>query len=153
MFFESCGNIVVRDLHIKVVGLDRRENATLARNGIIFNYETVGNNKYKNIYICDNIVEGSSVNDNLFGISVQGVEQTHKTSPTEVLTNCYINGNEVFNLGRSGIRCSGWVNNDQINNNQGKLDYYKNFFVDNYKEEIWDGDLHCTDMYYYSKEL
>ena len=29
----------------------------------------------------------------------------------------------------------------------------KNFFVDNYKEEIWDGDFHCIDMYYYSKEL
>ena len=34
--------------------------------------------------------------------------------------------------------------------------YYKtikNFFVDNYKEEIIDGDLHCIDMYYYSKDL
>lgn len=29
----------------------------------------------------------------------------------------------------------------------------KNFFVDNYKEEIWDGNLHCIDMYYYSKEF
>lgn len=29
----------------------------------------------------------------------------------------------------------------------------KNFFVDNYKEEIWDGDLQCIDMYYYSKEF
>lgn len=29
----------------------------------------------------------------------------------------------------------------------------KNFFIDNYDEEIWDGDLHCTDMYYYSKDL
>ena len=29
----------------------------------------------------------------------------------------------------------------------------KNFFVDNYNEEIWDGDLHCIDMYYYSKEF
>lgn len=29
----------------------------------------------------------------------------------------------------------------------------KNFFVDNYKEEVWDGDLHCIDMYYYSKEF
>ena len=29
----------------------------------------------------------------------------------------------------------------------------KNFFVDNYKEEIWDGDFRCIDMYYYSKEL
>ena len=34
--------------------------------------------------------------------------------------------------------------------------YYKtikNFFVDNYPEEIWDGDLQCIDMYYYSKDL
>ena len=29
----------------------------------------------------------------------------------------------------------------------------KNFFIDNYKAEIWDGDFHCIDMYYYSKEL
>lgn len=29
----------------------------------------------------------------------------------------------------------------------------KNYFIDNYDEEIWDGDLHCTDMYYYSKDL
>ena len=29
----------------------------------------------------------------------------------------------------------------------------KNFFIDNYDEEIWDGDLQCIDMYYYSKEL
>ena len=25
--------------------------------------------------------------------------------------------------------------------------------IDNYDEEIWDGDLRCTDMYYYSKDL
>ena len=34
--------------------------------------------------------------------------------------------------------------------------YYKtikNFFIDNYNEEIWDGDLQCIDMYYYSKDL
>lgn len=29
----------------------------------------------------------------------------------------------------------------------------KNYFIDNYDEEICDGDLHCTDMYYYSKNL
>lgn len=30
--------------------------------------------------------------------------------------------------------------------------YYKtikNFFTDNYSEEVWDGDLQCIDMYYY----
>ena len=29
----------------------------------------------------------------------------------------------------------------------------KNFFIDNYDEEIKDGDLVCTDMIYYSKDL
>ena len=29
----------------------------------------------------------------------------------------------------------------------------KNFFIDNYEEELWDGDLQCIDMYYYSKNL
>ena len=34
--------------------------------------------------------------------------------------------------------------------------YYKtvkNFFVDNYKEQIWDGNLQCIDMYYYYMDL
>ena len=29
----------------------------------------------------------------------------------------------------------------------------KNYFVDNYDEDIKDGNLHCIDMYYYSKDL
>ena len=29
----------------------------------------------------------------------------------------------------------------------------KNFFIDNYEEEIKDGELVCTDMIYYSKNL
>ena len=34
--------------------------------------------------------------------------------------------------------------------------YYKtvkNFFIDNYKEQIWDGNLQCIDMYYYYMDL
>lgn len=29
----------------------------------------------------------------------------------------------------------------------------KNFFIDNYEKEIWDGNMKCIDMYYYSKEF
>lgn len=29
----------------------------------------------------------------------------------------------------------------------------KNFFIDNYPNEIYDGDMKCIDMYYYSKEF
>lgn len=34
--------------------------------------------------------------------------------------------------------------------------YYKtvkNFFIDNYTKEIWDGNLQCIDMYYYFMDL
>ena len=34
--------------------------------------------------------------------------------------------------------------------------YYKtikNFFIDNYKDEIWDRNLQCIDMYYYYMDL
>lgn len=34
--------------------------------------------------------------------------------------------------------------------------YYKtvkNFFIDNYTKEIWDGNLQCIDMYYYYMDL
>ena len=29
----------------------------------------------------------------------------------------------------------------------------KNFFIDNYKKDLYDGSLHCTDLYYYSRNL
>ena len=29
----------------------------------------------------------------------------------------------------------------------------KNYFVDNYDEKIYDGNMQCVDMYYYSKDL
>lgn len=29
----------------------------------------------------------------------------------------------------------------------------KNYFIDNYAEEIWDKDLQYVDIYYYSKNL
>lgn len=33
------------------------------------------------------------------------------------------------------------------------LKIVKNFFVDNYDVELFDGDLKCSDMYYYEKFL
>lgn len=29
----------------------------------------------------------------------------------------------------------------------------KNFFIENYEEKIYDGNMQCIDMYYYSKKL
>lgn len=48
--------------------------------------------------------------------------------------------------------------NDTKNLENGKTyDKYektiKNYFIDNYEEEIKDGELVCTDLIYYSKDL
>lgn len=131
MKFNKCSNVVVRDLHVKVFGVDRLLNPGDCRHGINFQYDFVEDKKFKNIYICNNVVEGDSVSNNIMGITIDGLESTFASTPSEVLTNCYINGNEVFNMGRSGIHCSGWLTNEKTNQNQGRIDYYKNFHFDN----------------------
>ena len=131
MLFEKCDNIVVRDLQINVIGLDHMDENTYCVTGIHFSYNFVGNEKYKNVYICDNTVLGNGVNNNIMGITIDGTENTVSSSPTNVLTTCYVTGNEVSQVGRSGIHSGGWLNNEKINQNQTKIDYFKDFHFDN----------------------
>lgn len=131
MQFEKCGNIVVRDLQVNVNGVHRLAENTVCITGIQFSYSYVGNQKFKNIYICDNKVVGNGVRNNIMGIAIDGTESTVKSTPKDVLTTCYITGNEVCHVGRSGIKSGGWLSNEKINQNQSKLDYYKDFHFDN----------------------
>lgn len=127
---EKGSNIVIRDL--KVVGKNKsRSETSTCYNIINFTYSFVKNNKYKNIYICDNEVIGNGVDSNLMGIGVTSLEDTYKTSPTNILDNCIIRRNIVSNIGRSGIRSGGWLNRQPINQNEGHLDKYSNFHFDN----------------------
>ena len=41
----------------------------------------------------------------------------------------------------------------KINTTLSYLEKHLPQVKDNYNEPIWDGDLHCADMYYYSKDL
>ena len=131
MLFEKCDNIVVRDLEVNVIGLDRLAENTVCYTGIHFSYNYVGKEKYKNVYICDNTVLGNGLSSNVMGITVDGTENTVSSTPQYVLTTCYITGNEVANLGRSGIHSGGWLSNEKVNQNQAKLDYFKDFHFDN----------------------
>lgn len=130
ILFEKCDNIVVRDLQINVNGVDYSENSDPI-SGIHFSYPYVGNTKYKNVFICDNTVLGNGVNKNIVGIVIDGLEGTVASSPSEVLTTCYVTGNNVSNIGRSGIKSSGWLVKEKVNQNQTKLDYYQDFHFDN----------------------
>ena len=40
-----------------------------------------------------------------------------------------------------------------VNLKKKKMRLFDYSWFDNYDEKIWDGDLYCTDMYYYSKDL
>ena len=131
MLFEKCDNIVVRDLQVNVNGIDRMAPNTVCISGIQFSYSFVGNGKYRNVYICDNYVLGNGVSNNIMGIVVDGTERTIASTPSNVLTTCYITGNEVAHVGRSGIHSGGWLTNESVNQNQALLDYYRDFHFDN----------------------
>ena len=131
MAFEKCDNIVVRDLQVNVNGMDRLAENSECINGILFSYSYVGNEKYKNVYICDNTVLGNGVSNNVMGITIDGTERTIASTPRNVLTTCYVTGNEVSYVGRSGIHSGGWLMNEKVNQNQSLLDYYRDFHFDN----------------------
>ena len=128
--FYSSSNIVVAGLHIIVSGPDRYQMPDFCYTGIYFDYSYVGEKKYENIYICDNEVEGTGVNSNVMGIVIQSLESTMATTPSEVLTGCYITGNEVHNLGRSAIHCGGWLRDEDINQNSGNQQLFRDFHFD-----------------------
>ena len=69
----------------------------------------------------------------------------------------------VLNINNVAVLFSA-IENENIRKSNGELlfekcgfdKYYKtvkNFFIDNYKESIWDGNLQCIDMYYYYMDL
>ncbi len=128
---EKASNVVVRDLKVKVYGLDRGKFPSDCRYGIRFYYPYVGENKYRNIYIFNNEVEGNSVSDNVMGITISSLEGSAKSSPRNVVSNVYVKNNLVHTLGRSGITSSGWLVNEKINQNNSFMDLYNNIHFDN----------------------
>ena len=139
---EKGSNIVVRDL--KFIGENKkRDETTTCYNIISFSYSFVKENKYKNIYICDNEVEGNGTDSMLMGITVTSTEDNYKSSPINVLDNCIIRRNKVSNIGRSGIHSGGWLNNQPINQNEGHVNKYTNFHFDS--NEVHD--VGCIGIY------
>ncbi|MDR2202306.1 MAG: right-handed parallel beta-helix repeat-containing protein [Clostridiales bacterium] len=128
--FSKCSNVVVRDLCVDITGNEILNNYELndVCEGIAFDYQYAGANKYKNVYIVNNEVRGNGTTKNIVGIQVQSLETVFASCPSEVLTGLYILGNTVHNVGRSGIRVAGWLSGNQVNN--GKLDVFKNFKFD-----------------------
>lgn len=128
-FFKSS-NIVIHDIEVDVVGVSRATYPSDCRTGINFRYEYV-NAKYRNIYIVDNVVKGDDVLNNIMGISISSLERTVADSPNDVLTHCVISHNEVTTLGRSGIKASGWLAQEKINNNNANMLLFHDFHFDN----------------------
>ena len=131
ILFEKSDNIVIRDLKVSLNGVKWSKDNTDAITGIHFSYNYVGIERYKNVYICDNTIVGNGDDKNIMGITIDGIESTVASSPSEVLTTCYVTGNEVSYIGRSGIHSGGWLPNEKVNQNQTKLDYFKDFHFDN----------------------
>lgn len=143
LVFNKCSNLVIRDLDINVKWKDRGDGDGGAATGIIGNYDYVGTNKYKNIYIINNTVRSTGTRSNVMGITVGSVESTFASCPSDVLTNVYIKNNLVYDVGRSGIHAHGWLANEKINQNNGLHTLFRNVFVDNNVVH----DVGCIGLY------
>lgn len=141
--FEKASNIVVRGLKVRVDGVERTHYSGECRTGIKFNYNYVGENHYRNIYIIDNEVEGNGSQMNLMGITIDSLESTHEQAPSNIVTNAYVIGNTVHNLGRSGIKCSGWLANEKTNQNNSSFTLYQNVHFDS--NHVYD--IGCIGIY------
>lgn len=140
---EKASNVVVRDLKIKIKGVNRGTNSSDCRTGIRFYYPYVGESKYRNIHIINNEVEGSSTQDNIMGIAINSLESTAAKSPRGVVKNVHIKFNKVHDVGRSGIVASGWLSSEKINQNNALMDLYNDFYFDN--NEVYN--VGCIGIY------
>ena len=123
-----CGNFVVRDLKIEVVGVDRAPSNPSQRAGLSLVYDHPGDRKFENIYIFDNEIFSESVQKNTFGIEVTAASQNWDSRPVGVLKNVHIKRNTVHDLGRSGIHTIGWLVDEGYNNVDPAM--YEDIFID-----------------------
>lgn len=128
--FQKCSNIVFRDIEIDVYSKGRSEAGTTCVNALCFRYSYVGEEKFENIYIVNNTVKGNGTDSNAMGIVIQSDESTFATSPSNVLTHAWIIGNEVSNIGRSGIHSGGWLYQQSGNQNEGNIQKYRDLHFD-----------------------
>ncbi len=130
-----CSNIVVRDLEISVIW-GSRKNTDECGYGINVNYdyEDGKTEKYKNVYIANNVVYSNSFFTNFSGINVSQMATSYEGSADDfVLKGLYITNNHVYNVGRTAIVVGGWIS-DSINEyygNQVKFTIFNDVHVDN----------------------
>lgn len=131
----NSSGVVVRDLQVDVYSSSRfqRNNQT---GGIYFRYEYVGEGRYNDIYIVNNVVRGYDYNGkhldedtDATGINITSLEHTHDGSPLEVLTGAWVLNNEVSYFGRVGIRTGGWIN-EGGGQNEMHRNKYKDIHID-----------------------
>ena len=136
VILDGCSNIVVRDLEINIKWTSRRNPDTKGAGGIIAEYEQVGNNKYENVYIVNNVIHSECLESenpyeaNTYGIKLNSYELSYESSPDDfVLCGGFVTNNLIYNLGRSGIIAHGWIQEGSMP--QMKFTLLKDIHLDN----------------------
>ena len=136
VIIHECSNIVVRDLEINIKWTSRKTNIDDDASGITVAYDEVGENKYENVYIVNNVIHSECIEENktpheanTFGIRLNTYEKSYATSPDDVLTGFYCTNNLVYNIGRAGICSQGWIQEDEMS--QIKFTLFKDIHMDN----------------------
>ena len=136
VIIHECSNIVVRDLEINIKWTSRRTFISDGAGGIVVAYDEVGEDKYENVYIVNNVIHSECIESenpcdaNTFGIRLNSYEQTYDLSPDDfALTGFYCTDNLVYNVGRAGISAQGWIQEDNMS--QMKFTLFNDVHLDN----------------------
>ncbi len=124
-----CSNIVVRDLELSIIW-GSRKNTDECGYGIMANYdyENGRTEKYKNVYIVNNVIHSNSCYTNVIGIAASNIYDSYEESADDfVLKGFYITNNHVYNLGRTGIGICAWG----LGFSQTKFTIFNDVHVDN----------------------
>lgn len=124
-----CSNIVVRDLELSVIW-GSRKNTQVCGYGIMlcYDYENGRTEKYKNVYITNNIVHSNSYYTNAIGIAASNIYDSYEESADDfVLKGLYITNNHIYDVGRTGIGICAWGTDFS----QTKFTIFNDVHVDN----------------------
>lgn len=109
----NSSNVYIKNLEFHVYG-DVRSDTSSECDAILITYYHTNGAEYSGITILGNTIIGygnscDAVNSNTMGVVISSVDQSLSCSKSNVLSDCTVSNNTIYNVGRSGIHSIGWL--------------------------------------------
>ena len=130
VYFKDVSNVVVENLELVMEAADRTSDGGSAPGALQGEYTSL-TEKYENIYLLNNKIHGSGFRSLSNGIVINSVfnyGEEGENVPHDLLSNVYIKGNEVYDIGVTGISITSWY--ADLNSTATDVEIYRNVYMD-----------------------